>query len=81
MMIGLGGTHVTPQGSVGDEQAVLKTVESGDGEVPTLHCQAVNVALETVGVPAAKTLDGVSISTKARSPGGSTMVEGVASIG
>ncbi|KAJ1044561.1 hypothetical protein NDA10_002788 [Ustilago hordei] len=81
MMISLGGTHVVPQGSVGDEWAILKMVESCDGEVPMLHCQAVSVALETVRVPVAKTLDGVSIGSKAGSPGGSTTVEGVASIG
>ncbi|SOV03411.1 uncharacterized protein UDID_18656 [Ustilago sp. UG-2017a] len=80
-MSGLGGTHFTPRGSVGDEQTVPKTVESSDGGVPTLCRQVVNVALETVGVPLSKTLNGVSIGTKAGSLGGGTTAEGVASIG
>ena len=66
---------------MGDEQTSPKMVEGSDGEVPTVCCQAVNVGLEAVRVPSAKTLNGVSISTEAGSPGGSTSAEGVASIG
>ncbi|SPC61376.1 uncharacterized protein UHOD_11580 [Ustilago sp. UG-2017b] len=50
---------------MGDEQTIPKMVEGSDGEVPTVCCRAVNVALEAVRVPSAKTLNGVSISTEA----------------
>ncbi|SAM83299.1 uncharacterized protein UBRO_20291 [Ustilago bromivora] len=74
-----GRTNIVPRGGVGDEPAVPEMVEGSDGEVLTIGCRAIDVALEAVGVPVAKTLDGVYVGAKAGSPCGGTTAEGVAS--